>query len=345
MNQDAKTLRVGIVAPNGSQALDVIGPVDAFTQVNRLPESRTQYEVVLIGMPGELITAASGIRMVPDYRIGDAIPAIDTLLVAGSPDFEDAMREGTLHHFLRQMALQTRRLGSVCNGAFILGAAGLLKDRRVTTHWQFASALAKMFPETRVEPDQIFVRDGPIYSSAGVTAGIDLALYLIEQDCGASVSLAVARALVVFLRRPGGQSQFSEHLKAQSVGNAGMRDVVAFAITHLDEDLSLARLARLAGMSERNFTRTFQQELLTTPARFVERARVEAARGLLESERSNLEQIAFQCGFGSADTMRRTFHRYLRVTPAEYRQRFRIGEPSFPLPAVHAGIGMAAQSA
>jgi transcriptional regulator GlxA family with amidase domain len=201
-----------------------------------------------------------------------------------------------------------------------------------------------MVPETRVEPDQIFVRDGPVYSSAGVTAGIDLALYLIEQDCGAAVSLAVARALVVFLRRPGGQSQFSEHLKAQSVGNAGLRDVVEFAIAHLDEDLSLARLACLAGMSERNFARTFQRELFTTPARFVDRARVEAARLLLESERSNLEQIAFHCGFGSADTMRRSFHRYLRVTPAEYRQRFRIGDPSLPITGGRAGIGAATQS-
>jgi transcriptional regulator GlxA family with amidase domain len=345
MNRDARNLRVGIVAPNGSQALDVIGPVDAFTQVNRLAESRTRYEMVLIGMPGDLITAASGIRMVPDHRIGDEIPPIDTLLVAGSPDFEDAMREEALHEFLRQMAQQTRRLGSVCNGAFILGAAGLLKDRRATTHWQFAGVLAQMFPETRVEPDRIFVRDGPIYSSAGVTAGIDLALHLIEQDCGAAVSLAVARALVVFLRRPGGQSQFSEHLKAQSVGNAGLRDVLEFAIMHLDEDLSLRRLARLAGMSERSFARTFQQELFTTPARFVERARVEAARGLLESERSNLEQIAFHCGFGSADTMRRTFHRYLRVTPAEYRQRFRVGDSSFPVTGGEAGIGVVAHSA
>ncbi len=230
------------------------------------------------------------------------------------------------------MAPVTRRIASICNGAFLLGAAGLLMGRRATTHWQSADTLANRFPDTRVEHDRTFVRDGHIYSSAGVTAGIDLALALIEQDCGPTVSLAVAHALAVCLRRPGGQSQFSMHLWAQLSESSPLGALSDFVLDNLSADLSVERLARQASMSRRSLTRLFHEALKTTPARFVEAARVEAARSLLEAGSLSIQQVSHHCGFGSIDTMRRAFIRHLTVSPAGYRQRFQAPSHAAPGP-------------
>lgn len=322
---DTRTVTVGLVAPRRSQALDIVGPADAFAQAGQVDGARVSYAVTLLGTEPGPITAASGVRMLPDRLIGEVSEPFDTLLVAGSPDYHEGGRDLALLRWLAEMAPRTRRVGSICNGAFLLAAAGLLDGRRATTHWQFAKQLSEMHPKARIEPDQIFVRDGNLYSSAGVTAGIDLVLALIEQDCGAAVSLAVARALVVFLRRPGGQSQFSVHLQAQLTEHTQLGQVLDYVLENLSTDLSVARLAVQASLSERSITRLFHDELRTSPARFVEVARVEAARSLLEAGPLTIQQIAHRCGFGSTDTMRRAFLRHLQTAPGDYRRRFQAG--------------------
>lgn len=325
---DRTTIAVGVVAPRRSQALDVVGPTDAFSQVSQVRGASVTYAVTLLGTEPGPITAASGIRMLPDRLISEVSEPFDTLLIAGSPNHEDGSRDVELLRWLAEIVPRTRRVGSICNGAFVLAAAGLLDGRRATTHWQFAKQLSDMYPKARIGPDQIFVRDGNIYTSAGVTAGIDLVLALIEQDCGAAVSLAVARALVVFLRRPGGQSQFSVHLKAQLTEHTQLGQVLDLVMDNLSADLSVGQLARHAGVSERSLTRLFHDELRTSPARFVEVARIEAARSLLEVGNLTIQQIAHRCGFGSTDTMRRTFLRHLQTAPGDYRRRFHVHEVS-----------------
>jgi transcriptional regulator GlxA family with amidase domain len=223
---------------------------------------------------------------------------------------------------VRRVARRDRRVGSVCTGAYLLAEAGVLDGRRVTTHWASCRDLAERYPRLSVEPDPIFVRDGPVITSAGVTAGMDLALALVEEDHGRELALAVARRLVMFVKRPGGQSQFSIALEAQASAREPVPDVQAFIAAHPGADLSVGALARRAGMSPRNFARVFARETGTTPARFVERARVEAARRQLEDTGLGLAGVADACGFGSVETLRRSFLRQLRVGPAEYRHRF-----------------------
>lgn len=332
-DMEARVITVGIVAPAGSQTLDIVGPADAFTEAGKIPGNPVRYAISLLGTAPGPITASSGLRLMPDRLIGETSELFDTLLVAGSPDIEALSLETAAAAWLADTAPATRRIASICNGAFILGAAGLLMGRRATTHWQSADTLADRFPDTRVEHDRIFVRDGHIYSSAGVTAGIDLALALIEQDCGPAVSLAVARALVVFLRRPGGQSQFSVHLRAQLPEPSPLGALSHFVLDNLSADLSVERLARQASMSRRSLTRLFHEALRTTPARFVEAARVEAARSLLETGSLSIQQVSHHCGFGSTDTMRRAFVRHLAVSPADYRQRFHAQSHAVPGPA------------
>jgi transcriptional regulator GlxA family with amidase domain len=249
--------------------------------------------------------------------------AIDTLLVAGGRGVEAALRERALLSAIARLAPRARRLASVCTGTFLLAEAGLLDGRRVTTHWDACRDLARRYPALRVDPDPIFVRDGRVATSAGVTAGMDLALALVEEDWGRETALAVARRLVLFLKRPGGQSQFSAQLAAQGAERDALRDVQEFAVGNPDADLSVAALARRAAMSPRHFARVFAREVGTTPARFVERVRVEAARRRLEESAAGVEVIAESCGFGSAETMRRAFLRGLQVSPADYRSRFR----------------------
>jgi transcriptional regulator GlxA family with amidase domain len=314
---------VALVVPQNAQSLDIAGPLDAFLEANRQAPGKCNYEVRLLSTGPERRVVAGAMSLVANNSILEDREPIDTLLVAGTPDYGQAYGATELHAWLRRQAPQCRRHGSVCTGAFFLGAAGLLDGLNVTTHWQHASELAERFPAAKVTPDRIFVQDGALWTSAGVTAGIDLALKLIENDHGRDVALSVARRLVVFLKRPGGQSQFSAHLAAQLAPEGRIQSVQHWILDHLSLDLAVKTLATRAAMSVRNFTRVFQQETGTTPGDFVEMARVDSARRLLEDTDKPLQRVASSCGFSNPDTMRRAFLRRIGTGPSEYRQRFR----------------------
>jgi transcriptional regulator GlxA family with amidase domain len=311
--------RVVIVAFPDVQSLDVTGPAEVFAAAGG-------YKVEVVAPTGGVVRAGSGIALWADHALAEVRGPIDTLVVAGGAGTRAVMADEKFVAGIRGLAPKCRRVASVCSGAFVLAAGGLLDGRRATTHWGWCDMLAEAFPTVTVEPDCIFVRDGDVWTSAGVTAGIDLALAMVEEDCGRDVALAVARRLVVFLKRPGGQSQFSAQLAGQLAERQPLGDLQAWIADHLDEDLAVERLADRAAMSVRNFSRTFAREVGVTPARFVERIRVEGARRLLEESALSVDEIAHKCGFGTAETMRRTFLRALHVTPTEYRRRFRIEE-------------------
>lgn len=321
----AKTMRksIAIIVPPKAQSLDVSGPLDAFVEANRHSSGTVLYDVRLVATGASRTIKAAGMSLLADSSIFDDTRSIDTMLVAGTPDYAFAYSSSDLHEWLRRRAPKARRYGSVCTGAFFLGAAGLLDGRNATTHWQHAAELAERFPAAKVVPDQIYVQDGNLYTSAGVTAGIDLALKLIEDDHGRDLALTVARRLVVFLKRPGGQSQFSAHLAAQMADDGKIRSLQRWILDHLSLDLPLDSLADRAAMSVRNFTRVFQGATGTTPAEFVEMARVDAARRLLEESETPLQRVASRCGFTSSDTMRRAFLRRIGIGPSDYRDRFR----------------------
>ncbi|MDN6887761.1 helix-turn-helix domain-containing protein, partial [Variovorax sp. CAN2819] len=250
------------------------------------------------------------------------VGAIDTLLVAGSPRVEDMAADTQLQDWLRRQARTVRRYGSVCSGAFVLAASGLLDGKRVATHWKLAGQLASDYPLASVESDAIYVRDGQLFTSAGVTAGMDLALAMVEEDHGRDLALSVARQLVMFLKRPGGQSQFSAHLAAQTSERSSMREVQDHVLANLKADLSVPALARRAGMSERNFARIFRSETGTTPAEFVENARIDAARRMAEESDLPAKRLADAVGYANVDGFRRAFGRRLGVSLVEYRRRF-----------------------
>ena len=311
------------------QILDVTGPLEVFSRTARWLVDQTRcrkpvYTVELLAVHRGLVRSSSGLELVVRRCLTDVRRGIDTLLVAGGIGRRRAPIDSVLVGWLRRIAPRVRRLASVCTGAFLLAEAGLLDGRRATTHWGACRELAERYPHVAVEADPIFVRDGRIYTSAGVTAGMDLALALVEEDHGREVALAVARELVMFLKRPGGQSQFSAQLMAQAAEREPIRELQEWIGEHPGADLLVAALARRAAMSARNFARVFTREVGMTPARFVERARVEAARRRLEESSIGVEAVATQCGFSSAEIMRRAFLRTVRVNPAEYRHRFRI---------------------
>lgn len=307
------------------QLLDVTGPVQVFASAGDLVAAAggvRPYQLRVVAQGGEGVTASAGVALAagPLTSHGEEL---DTLLVAGGEGAEAASENPVLVEWVRERAARARRVASVCTGAFLLAAAGMLDGRRAATHWMYCSKLAQRFPAVHVEPDPIFVRDGPVWTSAGVTAGIDLALALVEEDLGHSVALAVARYLVLFLKRPGGQAQFSAALALQAAeGKFGA--LHEWINDHLADDLSLSVLADQAGMSERSFSRHYAEATGQTPARAIERLRVEAARRLLLESRLPIKRIAQQCGFGSEETLRRSFLRLLEVTPQDYRARFRF---------------------
>jgi transcriptional regulator GlxA family with amidase domain len=317
------TTPIAIVVPPNAQSLDISGPLDAFLEANRQAPAKCNYDVRLLSIGPDRTVKAGGLSLVADGSILEDDAPIDTLLVAGTPDYAQAYRESPLYAWLRRQAPRSRRHGSVCTGAFFLGSAGLLDGLNVTTHWQHATELAERFPAAKVASDQIFIRDGSLWTSAGVTAGIDLALKLIEDDHGREVALSVARRLVVFLKRPGGQSQFSAHLAAQIATEGRIQAVQHWILDHLPLELTVKTLASRAAMSVRNFTRVFQEEADMTPADFVEMARVDSARRLLEDSDKPLQRVASSCGFANPDVMRRAFVRRIGTGPSEYRQRFR----------------------
>lgn len=314
--------RVIVLAVDGAQSLDVLGPIEAFHYAEQQVPGTYQLELVGPGDTG-FITAASGVT-IGVRPLPTPPPRHDTLVIAGGKGARQATGDKELVEWIRQASRRARRTTSVCTGAYLLAAAGLLDGRRATTHWNYCDALAEQFPEVRLDPEPVFVRDGDIWTSAGVTAGMDLTLALIEDDLGPEIALAVARMLVVFLKRPGGQAQFSGALSVQQATRPALRELQAWIAGHLDEDLSVANLAERAGFSERSFARAFRHEVGLTPAAYVEALRVERARTLLEDGAPTLEAVAQAAGFSSTEVLRRAFHRHIGVSPAEYRGRFRL---------------------
>jgi transcriptional regulator GlxA family with amidase domain len=314
---------IEVLAFPSVQLLDVTGPLQAFATAN---EHVTQaggtapYDLRVVAKGGESVTASAGLAITA-APLPRPSSAVDTLIIAGGPGVQAASADPSLVDWVRQRAARARRVASVCTGAFLLAASGALDGRRAATHWSVCKEFAQRYPAVRVEPDPIFVRDGSVWTSAGVTAGIDLALALIEQDLGRTVALAVARYLVVFLKRPGGQAQFSSALSLQSAEDkfGALHDWIN---KHLADDISLPMLADQAGMSERSFSRHYAEATGLTPTRAVERLRVEAARRMLSESRLPVKRISQRCGFGSEETMRRSFLRVLSATPQDYRDRF-----------------------
>lgn len=290
-----------------------------FTQAGRLTGGVVLETVA--AAPGPVLSSG-GLAVSPTLTIDEAAGPVDTLIAVGGGGIHRACEDGRFVDWFARTAHRARRTASVCSGAFLLGAAGLLDGRRVVTHWSRCDQLAERYPQVTVDPAPIFVRDGDVWTSAGITAGMDLALAMTEDDHGPEISRAIARQMVMFVQRPGGQAQFSAQLAAQRPGRAPLRDVLAWIADHPDCDLGVPALAARAAMSERNFTRVFRAETGSTPAAYVESARIEAARRLLETTSATLDSVAHACGFGTVETLHRSFKRTLQVTPGEYRKHF-----------------------
>jgi transcriptional regulator GlxA family with amidase domain len=312
---------ITIFAPCNVHLLEVAGVRDALFEANCKAQSGRPYRVRLVTEHGAPTESASGVTFVPDEGVQEATQPSDTLIVVGPYGVPDRP-SATVTRWLQEQARQARRYGSTCTGAFLLAHAGLLSGRRVTTHWQYADRLAAAYPDVQVEPDRIFVRDGPVFSSAGVAAAIDLAFSLIEEDHGRALALWVARRLVVFLKRPGGQSQFSAALTAQTATTSPIDRIRLHILENPRLDLGLAALAQVVGVSPRHLSRLFHSELGMSPAAYVELTRIDVARRLLEDGTAPIKAIAYAAGFGSTATLRRAFLRKIGVTPLEYRLRF-----------------------
>ena len=321
------TRRMLLLAAPGTQILDLVGPFQVFTRASEIL-ARSQRDApplysleVVTTEPGMLLTSC-GLRLQAHRTFRQVCGAVDTLLIVGGACVEDGREDASVVQRLQRVAPQLRRVGSICTGAFLLARAGLLNGRRATTHWKYCELLRRRYPAIKIDPDPIFVRDGNVYTSAGVTAGMDMALALVEEDAGSTLALEVARELVLYLRRPGGQSQFSAALSLQASDRQPFRELGAWVLDHLRSDLSVDTLASRVGMSPRNFARVFRAEMNTSPAKFVESLRLEAARRRLQESNASLESVATSCGFRNCDAMRSTFRRVLRVAPGEYRWRF-----------------------
>ena len=314
--------KIALIGYDGAQSLDLVGPLEVFSMANRFTGSPA-YQVILVSLSGGEIVCNSGLRLAGAAPVADLPDDLDTVLLAGGDEAGLlSMRGSGIVEWLQARRDVVRRIGSVCSGAFILAAAGLLDGRRATTHWDACENLAAFRPAVRLEPDAIFVADPPFYTSAGVTAGIDLCLSFVEADLGAEVALAVARNLVLFMRRPGGQTQFSAGLGVQAAATPRLRKLIAEVSADPTGDLSLPELARRGGMTERTFSRVFLKETGTTPAAFVELARVDRAKALLETSDWPLARVGERAGFGSLDGLHRAFQKRVGITPGEYRQRF-----------------------
>jgi transcriptional regulator GlxA family with amidase domain len=314
-----------LVGYDGMQSLDLVGPLEVFSMANR-SAAEPAYRVILASPDGGEIASHSGLRIAGTTALADLPAGLDTILVSGGGEAGlRSMEIGPMIPWLQARALDTRRVGSVCTGAFALAAAGLLDGRRATTHWGACEEMRAFRPTVRLEPDAIFVADPPFYTSAGITAGIDLCLALVEADLGAETALAVARNMVLFMRRPGGQTQYSAGLGVQAAATPRLRRLIAEVAAEPTGDLSLPRLAERAGMTERTFSRVFQRDTGVTPAAFVELARTDRAKALLESSDWPLARVAERAGFGSLDGLHRAFQKRVGATPGDYRERFGRG--------------------
>jgi transcriptional regulator GlxA family with amidase domain len=326
---ELSTRRIVFVAGPGVEILDLVGPLQVFARASEMhatenPGSPPIYsmEVATVSSRPSLI-ANCGLRIIADMTFREVRGKIDTLLVAGGDAIEQNEINSDAVRWLKRISPRIRRVGSVCTGAMLLARAGLLDGRRATTHWNWCQTLMKRAPRARVDSDPIFVRDENIYTSAGVTAGMDLALALVEEDYGSRLALQVARNLVLYLRRPGGQSQFSAALSLQLTDRKPLRELGTWVLGNLHKPLTVPLLAQRVAMSPRNFARVFTREMKTTPAKFVERLRVEAARRRLEESHNSMEMIAGECGFGNVNSMRNVFQRTLKIAPGQYRRHFR----------------------
>jgi transcriptional regulator GlxA family with amidase domain len=320
--------RVVILAYPGVQPLDVVGPAEVFSGADAIAGGGAYRVEVVAPRADPIMTRSSGYGLAPLKATAQCRGPIDTLLVAGGFGAREVQGDRELVTWIRRAAGRSRRVASVCTGAFLLAAAGLLEGRRATTHWAACGELQRVYPEVEVDPDPIFVRDGELWTSAGVTSGMDLAFALVEEDLGPEIARETARWLVLFLQRPGGQSQFSSHLEARTAERRPLRELQGWMADHLDADLRVEVLAERASMSPRNFARAFRRETGLTPGTYVEQLRVEAARQRLERTSDPVERVAAACGFGTPETMRRAFARRVGAAPAVYRARFRrVPEP------------------
>ncbi len=324
---DVRPHRVAFVIYPGFQSIDLAGPYEVISGANRAV-GRDVYAPLVVAASSGPVPSESGLVMVAERSIADVHPGkVDTLIVVGGSGVFAARDDAALVEWLRRVGGRAERVASVCSGTFLLAHAGFIDGRRVTTHWRRADQLQAEYPAVRVDADPIHVQDGKVWTSAGVTAGIDLTLAMVEADHGAAPAQAIARMLVMFLRRPGGQSQFATGVWHESPTERPIRRVVDHVRDHPAADLSVPRLAEVAAMSERHLLRVFTREVGCTPAAYVERVRVETARHLLESTDDGVEQVAGRAGFGTAETMRRAFLRRLGVAPSDYRQRFTTSHP------------------
>lgn len=316
--------KVAVLAVEDAQLLDVTGPFQCFATANDLRgDGRPPpYDPVVVSREGGPLRTSGGLVLMTEALADQDAGAIDTLVIAGGIGTRRAMADTALIQAIRELAPRVRRLASVCTGAYLLAEAGLLDGKRVATHWSAADHLQRRFPRIEVMPEPIFLCDGGIWTSAGVTAGIDLSLALIQEDLGHDAAMLVARQLVVFLKRPGGQAQFSAALEAQIAADQDFAGLHAWVREHLAEDIKVERLAEQAGMSARTFARAYATKAGRTPARMVETLRIETARRALETSARPLKQIARDCGFGDEERMRRAFQRRLGVCPLDYRGRF-----------------------
>jgi transcriptional regulator GlxA family with amidase domain len=325
MGQDGRMKKIVMLSLPPAHGVDVMGPLEVFGLASRILEEesgRRGYETEVVTNSADLvIPTSSGIRINAHKHYKQVIGRVDTLLIAAGAGTREP-GDPALLAWLRETAGQTRRICSVCTGAFLLANAGLLNGKRATTHWRYVESFAQQYPDVSWDPNPIWVQDGNIYTSAGVSAGMDLALALIEEDHGNALALAVARRMVIFVRRPGSQAQFSVALAAQAAERKGMQELQVWIAENLAKDLSIEVLAQRAAMSPRNFVRVFASELGNTPARYVEQVRVEAARTQLASTYDSVDQIARRCGFSSAELLRRCFLRHFKIAPSQYRKHF-----------------------
>lgn len=321
--------RIVLVCFDGAQPLDVVGPYEVFAGTNQLLAHRRSralpYALSLVSPGGTPVRSESGLCMLVDgslERLDTRARPLDTLMVCGGRGAREAASDARVHTAVRRAARAAARLASVCTGSFVLAGAGLLDERRATTHWAYCKRLRQQFPRVKVESAPIYVRDEHVWTSAGVTAGIDLTLALVEQDHGAEVASEVARHLVVFVRRAGGQAQFSAQREVQSAEREPLRELMAWVVEHPQAALDVPTLARRAHLSVRHFTRLFRAQTGASPAAYVEGVRVETARRLLENSKASIEQVAERAGFGTSEALRRAFARGMKLSPREYRARF-----------------------
>lgn len=319
-------MKLAIIVYDGVQALDVAGPLDVFKEANSFLPKHQKYEVSLVGVRPESVRCSNGMEIKVPVDYLNYHDDCDLLLVAGGPHTREIQPDPAFLEWLKNKTQSTRRFGSVCNGVFLLAHAGVLDGREITTHWSDVKRLSAQFPLARVRPDKIFVRDGSLFTCAGVTAGIDLCLALVAEDYGHELAVKVAKRLVVYIRRDGGQSQYSPYLAAGPEEDSIVGKVMRYVTDHLADALSIEQIADAVSVSRRTFSRVFAKHAKVTPSVFVEQVRIDFARKLLEETDVPLKTVAFRCGFHSATHMRMIFSRQLDTTPKQYREQFRTKE-------------------